>query len=286
MCPHCKTKFSIPWETPLAAPPIPSSSAPNPSSSKAEPANPPQKTSDRLKKMVQEEEEEPMLLEEVEEPEQKTKTKSSSNFEVIEDDDDEDKDEEERESSKPKNRKPNKNRRPRDEDEDVGDEPPIWRAQEPKKKKKDRGHRSRRRSSKSFFNVNTTTLLIGVVASFLGFVGSFIHEAALALPFAVAFVVNIIAGIWFVIVAWNDQPFHVFACYLLPGYSIYYLITRFDMLRGSFFLGLWSFVIAMLGVAALLVGTVVHEARKSKKAELTFPNQVYTVMVSQTPFAG
>ncbi|HVS35098.1 MAG TPA: hypothetical protein VMS17_05915 [Gemmataceae bacterium] len=147
-------------------------------------------------------------------------------------------------------------RRAKDED-DEGDEPPRRRpepedvdedAPRPKRRKK-----KRRRKQAAMFG-GLSPLIIGAIAVvgvclLLGVVSFFVPFLALV-PLAVGGTLSAVGGVWFLIVAFQDDATAGLLCIFVPFYSLYYLISHWDEEMKPFLVQLAGSMIFSLGWCA------------------------------------
>jgi hypothetical protein len=69
-------------------------------------------------------------------------------------------------------------------------------------------------------------------------------------PVIVGWLISLVGGLWFLVVAFQEGPHHGILCLCLPFYSLYFLITHFDETKRPFFLNLIGFAITMAGSCA------------------------------------
>jgi hypothetical protein len=61
----------------------------------------------------------------------------------------------------------------------------------------------------------------------------------------------IVGGIWFIIVAFQDEVMHGLLCLFVPFYALYYLVTHLDTTKQPFFLQLIGTLCMWVGAARL-----------------------------------
>jgi hypothetical protein len=134
-------------------------------------------------------------------------------------------------------------------DDDDEDEPP----RRPRKKK-------RRKNSTSFGGLSTAVkVVLGVVGVclVLSVVGIFVPPVAYV-PVALGWLLQFAAGIWLLVIAFQDSALHGLLCLCVPFYSLFYLITHFDDTKNVLFLWLIGFGLLIMGGCSGGVGEVMR----------------------------
>jgi hypothetical protein len=94
-------------------------------------------------------------------------------------------------------------------------------------------------------------LVIGLIAAGVFVVLSagvaLIWPPAAFVPIALGWILAMGGGLWFLIVAFQDSALEGLLCFLVPFYSLYYLITHFEETKRPFFVQLAGMGLAMLG---------------------------------------
>jgi hypothetical protein len=124
-------------------------------------------------------------------------------------------------------------RRFEDADDRADDDEPAPRR--PRKRRK-----RRRREASSSFSIGDITpiwfVLIGLVVIWIICFGlSFVFPLVALVPLGLGWLLSIAGGIWFLIVAFQDDVLAGVLCMFVPFYSLYYLITHFDETKAPFF---------------------------------------------------
>ncbi|MFQ3651059.1 MAG: hypothetical protein SNJ75_12055 [Gemmataceae bacterium] len=65
------------------------------------------------------------------------------------------------------------------------------------------------------------------------------------------FLISMTGGIWFIIVAFQDEPYHGILCLLCGPYALFYLLTHLDKTARPFFLQFAGTVIMFAGIALM-----------------------------------
>jgi hypothetical protein len=146
---------------------------------------------------------------------------------------------EEDEDEEPARRRPG---RYADEDED---EPP--RRRRPRKRRK-KSSRSGGMSSA------LTMLLIFAGIGLATCLPAIFLPPLMLLPIIVGWLVSFVGGIWFLIIAFQDDAMQGILCLFVPFYSLYYLITHFDEEKTAFFMQLAGIALVMAGSCAGGIG--------------------------------
>jgi hypothetical protein len=106
-------------------------------------------------------------------------------------------------------------------------------------------------------------VVIGVlVVGGLGLIlfGLAVAVPAIALaPIILGWLLVFAGGLWFLAIAFMEDPIQGLLCLCVPGYSLYFLIVNFDLVRRPFFLQVVGWVIMILsgvvfGFAAVALG--------------------------------
>jgi acetyl esterase/lipase len=88
--------------------------------------------------------------------------------------------------------------------------------------------------------------LVGLLTSGI----ALIWPAASLLPLGLGGLVAMVGGLWFVVVAFQEDTVAGFLCLIVPFYSLYYLVTHFDDEKRPFFLQLVGTILVMMGSCA------------------------------------
>ena len=252
-CPACKTRFQVPQPEPDEPPP------PKPSRRVTAAAVDEEEAKEKPRRKRRDEEED----------EGKPRRKRRD-----EEEEDEDKprrkrrDEEEEDEDKPR-------RKRRDEEED--EEPrPRPRAKKKKKKKS----RSRQGGGFAEWSMITKVLVVSAAIWAISFALGFVWPPLMVVAFGLGAILTIVGGIMFLIVVIQDDIIQVILCFLIPFYSLFYLITHFDECKHAFFIQLMGFGFLTLsmcaGGGAL---AVMGKPEPLKKVELDRPALVAPLLI-------
>jgi hypothetical protein len=148
--------------------------------------------------------------------------------------------------------------RPRRRPSDDADDRAVDNEPAPRRRKKRRKKR-RSESSSGFASFLSENLLlsglIGVGILMLLVCGvAFIFPPIALLPIGLGWLMMIVCNIWFIVCAFQDDVLQGVLCFLVPFYSLYYLITHFEEVKMPFFGGLIGALMIMGGSCAAGVG--------------------------------
>ncbi|MCI0463529.1 MAG: LamG domain-containing protein [Gemmataceae bacterium] len=147
-------------------------------------------------------------------------------------------------------------RRRMDDDDEPGDFPAL-------RSRPGRRHR-RRASSGSLLGMSWfTAALVGLAVFGLVFVGlSLVWEMAYMAPMILGGVVAFLAGLWFLVVAFQDSVGQGLLCIFVPFYSLYYLITHFEEEKLPFFGQLTGAGLVLMAIGGVALSQAVSGPRR------------------------
>jgi hypothetical protein len=76
---------------------------------------------------------------------------------------------------------------------------------------------------------------------------SLIWPVVSILPIGLGGLLSIAGGIWFLVIAFQDDVVAGILCLVIPFYSLYYLVTHFDAVQRPFFVQVVGVILMMLG---------------------------------------
>lgn len=136
---------------------------------------------------------------------------------------------------------PRRRRPPAPEEEDLDEE--VERRPRRRRRRKKRRKRS---ASSSMANLDLIAKIAVPVICVLFIAVGFLVPALLAIPVLIGFLLVMAGGVWFLIIAFQDDVMHGLLCMFVPFYSLYYLVTNFDETKSAFFTQLIGIGIIML----------------------------------------
>jgi hypothetical protein len=145
--------------------------------------------------------------------------------------------------------KPARRKRTRDEEED--DEPPR-RPRSGKRRKKSRSQEGMSPLVKALIVMGGICLLSSIVSIFL--------NPAMFAPIILGMLMTAAGNIMFLIVAFSDDALQGLLCWLVPFYSLYYLITHFEEEKVPFLTSVGGLVMAMVGGIGGILGAALGHA--------------------------
>jgi DNA-directed RNA polymerase subunit RPC12/RpoP len=117
----------------------------------------------------------------------------------------------------------------------------------PRPRKKRRKRRRPRETSDFLANVNWFLVGLGGLA-FIWIVSlglAFAFPPFALVPMGLGWLLSMVGGVWFLIIAFQDDVTAGILCLLVPFYSVYYLITNFDSVKMPFFAQMLGLVMIM-----------------------------------------
>jgi hypothetical protein len=138
-----------------------------------------------------------------------------------------------------------RSRRPRDDEEDEEEEE---RPRPMRKRKKKR--RERRSASSGGMGGMLIALGVGATVCLLMIVVSFFVPLLALIPMLLGWLIAFAGGIWFLVVAFQDDAIQGILCLFVPFYSLIYLITHFEETKKPFLVQVVGGVLAMGGLCA------------------------------------
>jgi hypothetical protein len=101
--------------------------------------------------------------------------------------------------------------------------------------------------------------VIGVVGVclLLSIVGIVVPPVAYV-PVALGWLLQFVAGVWLLVIAFQDNVVQGLLCLCVPFYSLFYLITHFDETKNALFLWLIGLGVLIMGGCAGGVGQAIR----------------------------
>lgn len=149
-----------------------------------------------------------------------------------------------------------------DEDDEEEEEERPRRRKRPRRKK--RRARSDDDGGTPFENFGPISIWVGIalVVWLIGLILGLIFPLALLIPVGIGFVIAIAGNIWFLVIAFKENVLHGVLCLVVPCYSLFYLITRWEACKEAFLVGLAGWFLYMVPMCA---GGGFNNAREDRR---------------------
>jgi hypothetical protein len=85
-----------------------------------------------------------------------------------------------------------------------------------------------------------------------------IFPPAALVPIGLGWLMMAVGNIWFLVCAFQEDVMSGVLCFVVPFYSLYYLIAHFDEVKMPFFTGLVGFVLIVGGSCAGGIGGAIR----------------------------
>ncbi len=183
----------------------------------------------------------------------------------------------EEEDEEEEDERPRRRRRDEDDENEEEDERPRRKAKDRRKKKKRRAASGPLGMQDPYVLAVSGVLLLGLLSAIAAFFVPVLSIVPLGLGAVTAFA----GGVWFLIVAFSDDPMQGILCFLCGPYSLYYLITHFEECKRPFYLQCIGSLIIFLGFASASIRASKGYAERPG-AEVRMYSQAYPFRSSMT----